>query len=391
MTGSGTPADPYVIYNVNDLQAMENNLAAYYELANDIDASATVGWNGGLGFEPVGDIIWLLPPAGHPFTGHLDGKGYAISSLFINRPATNDIGLFGAAVGATIQNVEMVSLDVTGDDDVGGLAGSLGGCTISDCDISGVVTLNSTLGGMLAGMIYDSSVVSRCYTHGTISHPVGGIADMGGFFGWAGTGASISRCSSDVTVSGVGAYIGGFGGYCSEVVISQCYCTGDVTSDGQTGGFIVTAAFGNGVTARITNCYSRNNVEGAWGTAGFIYSNGNWLNCTLEIENCYTASVLTDTGAPADRRGFFGHTNLGAVSITGCFWDEDVSRATLDAYATGRTTAQMLSRATFTDAGWDPVNTWGFLRGSYPCLRGVTPGCIGRRTAVQTLAATGVT
>jgi hypothetical protein len=56
MTGSGTVGDPYIIYDVTDLQAMINNLAAYYELANDIDASATSGWNGGLGFEPVGAV-----------------------------------------------------------------------------------------------------------------------------------------------------------------------------------------------------------------------------------------------------------------------------------------------------------------------------------------------
>ncbi|MBA7667142.1 hypothetical protein ES703_75227 [subsurface metagenome] len=55
MTGSGTLLDPYVIYDVNDLQAMENDLAAYYELGQDIDASATLGW-GGLGFNPVGEV-----------------------------------------------------------------------------------------------------------------------------------------------------------------------------------------------------------------------------------------------------------------------------------------------------------------------------------------------
>ncbi len=54
MTGTGTLLDPYIIYGVTDLQAMNNSLAAYYELANDIDASATSGWNSGKGFEPVG-------------------------------------------------------------------------------------------------------------------------------------------------------------------------------------------------------------------------------------------------------------------------------------------------------------------------------------------------
>ncbi|GAJ17451.1 unnamed protein product, partial [marine sediment metagenome] len=54
MTGSGTIGDPYVIWDVNDLQDMNLDLAAYYELGQDIDASATVGWNAGQGFIPVG-------------------------------------------------------------------------------------------------------------------------------------------------------------------------------------------------------------------------------------------------------------------------------------------------------------------------------------------------
>ncbi|MBA7633357.1 hypothetical protein ES703_40923 [subsurface metagenome] len=56
MTGSGTAAAPYKIYNVTDLQAIGDNLAAYYELANDIDASATSGWNGGAGSLEVSHI-----------------------------------------------------------------------------------------------------------------------------------------------------------------------------------------------------------------------------------------------------------------------------------------------------------------------------------------------
>ncbi len=36
------------------LQAMENDLAADYELGNNIDASLTSIWNGGLGFDPIG-------------------------------------------------------------------------------------------------------------------------------------------------------------------------------------------------------------------------------------------------------------------------------------------------------------------------------------------------
>ena len=91
-SGSGTVGSPYVITNVTQLQEIENNLTAYYELGNDIDASATSGWNGGLGFDPVGS-------SGTPFIGSLDGKGFKVSGLVIVRNADSFIGLIGKQIG----------------------------------------------------------------------------------------------------------------------------------------------------------------------------------------------------------------------------------------------------------------------------------------------------
>jgi len=63
MTGSGTLLDPYVIWDVNDLQAVRTYDAAYFELGADIDATATAGWYGGLGFEP---LDWPYPQKRQP-------------------------------------------------------------------------------------------------------------------------------------------------------------------------------------------------------------------------------------------------------------------------------------------------------------------------------------
>lgn len=61
MTGSGTFENPYVIRNVVQLQAMEQNLDALYVLGNDIDAS-------GVNFRPVGRekrfLVGNLSPEG---------------------------------------------------------------------------------------------------------------------------------------------------------------------------------------------------------------------------------------------------------------------------------------------------------------------------------------
>ena len=53
--GSGTEQDPYIITNVYELQQINSELDACYELANDIDASDIRYWNGKAGFIPIGD------------------------------------------------------------------------------------------------------------------------------------------------------------------------------------------------------------------------------------------------------------------------------------------------------------------------------------------------
>ncbi len=80
------------ISSIEDLQKIGNEagypLNGQYELAQDIDASDTVNWNGGAGFNPIGNYDY-------PFVGKFDGKEYKITGLYINRPTNNDIGLFG--------------------------------------------------------------------------------------------------------------------------------------------------------------------------------------------------------------------------------------------------------------------------------------------------------
>src|SRR5690606_22748685 len=99
--GSGTQEDPYLIHDVYELQAMKDNLNAHYALAKDIDASATVNWNDGAGFEPIGT-------SSSPFRGSFDGRGHKITGLYINRESTSNVGLFGYADSARIQNVGLV-------------------------------------------------------------------------------------------------------------------------------------------------------------------------------------------------------------------------------------------------------------------------------------------
>ena len=70
------------IASIEDLQKIGNDeaypLDGDYVLTQDIDASETVDWNGGEGFEPIGS-------EDTPFTGVFDGRGHVIDGLAMRR------------------------------------------------------------------------------------------------------------------------------------------------------------------------------------------------------------------------------------------------------------------------------------------------------------------
>jgi len=115
--GDGSETNPYIIEDVWDLQNMSFNLTAYYFLGNDIDANITSTWNGGKGFEPIGNIT-------SPFRGSFDGRGYNITGLYINRPDEDYIGLFGSVGhGGTVHDFDLKDANITGRNYTGTVAG----------------------------------------------------------------------------------------------------------------------------------------------------------------------------------------------------------------------------------------------------------------------------
>ena len=127
-----------------NLQDMNLDLAGDYELSNDIDCSDTATWNpdgggGYYGFDPIGTN------STDPFTGTLDGNNLTIDGLFINRPTTSGVGLFGYTdLSSTINNVGLINVNVTGNTTVGSLAGENNG-NISESYVSGNISLSNDL------------------------------------------------------------------------------------------------------------------------------------------------------------------------------------------------------------------------------------------------------
>ncbi len=342
MRGSGTQADPFIIENLQDLQDVNNDLTAFYELESDIDASATVGWNAGLGFDPIGTIP-------NDFDGNFDGKGFNIINLFINRPLEGQVGLFGSVFGGAtgaIRNVTLENCDITGQDWTGALIGRAAGLpgTIENCHSSGSITGNNDVGGLIGYLLIGCS---SCSSSCNVSESAFSARDFGGLAGLS--QGTVNRCFATGNVNAPTCQsVGGLIGWHGTDLVSDCYARGDVVGDDEVGGFIGT---NNG--GPIDNCYSTGSVSGTTNVGGFCGRNND---------------VITDS-----------------------FWDTETSGMLISDGGTGRTTAQMFTRSTFTDAGWDPVTIWGFFPGSYPCLRGVSLRCSDYLPQPVTLAATGVT
>jgi len=134
------------ITTCTELQNIRNDLAGEYYLANDIDCSGTSGWNGGAGFEPIGN-------GSNNFSGTFDGQGYKITGLYINRCinqwSTGYAGLFGfTGSGSEIKDVGLEQVDVCGCI-VGGLVVYNMGGTITNCYSTGSVIGDTVAGGLV--------------------------------------------------------------------------------------------------------------------------------------------------------------------------------------------------------------------------------------------------
>lgn len=166
-----------LIRNAAQLQAIQNNLAGSYCLANDIDAGSIAN------FVPIGD-------GNNPFTGKLFGNGWVIRNLTIESDA-GYTGLFGAVDHALIQDVGLVNANITGTastSKVGGLVGRVlainGTSEIRRVHVSGRVAATAMAGGIVGQATslaladsWSSAGVSSAgssYAGGAIGQAVGG-------------------------------------------------------------------------------------------------------------------------------------------------------------------------------------------------------------------------
>src|SRR3972149_4320395 len=243
-----------------DLDAVRDNLGGNHTLMNDLD-STTAGYeelagptaNLGKGWQPIGipnyDLIGL--------SGSFDGQGHEIRDLFINRPDEIYVGLFGIVdEGGRIENIGVVTANVTGVEMVGGLVGYNHRGTVNNCYAMGSVNGNEWVGG-LVGSNYGT--VSNSYYSGSVTSDENVVGGLVGYNDNQGT-VSTSYATSSVTGN---RNVGGLVGH-NHGTVSNSYATGTVVGNEWVGGLLGT----NGGT--VNNSYATGNVTGDEYVGGLV-------------------------------------------------------------------------------------------------------------------------
>ena len=307
------PNEPNANYYVSNIWELQNATSdgddwGQYILTNDIDASITQTWNGGLGFEPISPFYgWI----GSESFG--SDKIYTISNLYINRPTETPVGLIGLSTGV-LERIKLDNVTIIGNQYVGALVGQQQ-CDVWECSATNVnVTGNSFVGGLIGR----SAIFSL------------------------NRDSEISNCSVEGKVYG-STFVGGFAGHTSAydkiphvTKIKDCYANVNVTST-HPSGFIDTNYGTN-----ISNCYSSGELN--------------------DLDTVDKYGFVRSSSNSGEYNGY-----ITIPTISNCHYDTDTSGATDTTYANSNTTIEMMQQSTFVN--WDFINSWDIVETyTYPYL-----------------------
>jgi len=325
--GCGTEDNPYLIYTAEHLQAIGGSpwtWDRYFKLMADVDMSGYTGEQ--FNIIGTGYIIYspFDPPivVGTPFTGVFDGNGHTISNFSYNSTGSNHTGLFGTVYGDDAEiwylGLKDANIDAGTGYRIGLLSGNLHGGTIGYCYAEGGSITGTYIIGGLVGYKYGGTV-GGCYSTCSVL----GDSEVGGLVGR---------------------------NHYGSVYIS--YALGSVSGSDTIGGLVGLNDGGN-----IYNSYAKGSVFGDNLIGGLVGHNGG------NIGGCYSVGSVT------------GNTNVGGLVgetdswVSASFWDVNSSGLEISDGGAPKTTAEMQTKSTFTDAGWDFVNTWDICEGTnYPKL-----------------------
>ena len=318
------PEPDQIIYSVNDLNNIKNNLNYFYVLGQDLDLNISP-YNTGDGFISIGSLL-------NPFTGGFDGNGHTIKNLY-----TRQAGLFGYASNSIFNNLILEDINIYYPRPLasGALVGKTNGGIISKIKVNGeIIYLKNSLGtyGGVVGSLYN------------------------GFL-------ELSSFSGNVNVK---EGFGGLVGLISNSFISNCYSSGNLSTHQSSGGLIgkankslIVDSYSNvDINAYMFSKNSPQHIGGISGTSDSWIINSYYAGSIFGAESSYVKCFI---GLRSDD-GVYNNYNDS---------NKCVKRSLL---REGKTTTQMKTQGTFTD--WNFTNIWAInptANNGYPYLRDNPP------------------
>ena len=368
------------ISNRADLETVRNNLSANYHLTQDIDLS-DAEWT------PIGDNA--TGGSASRYTGIFDGQGYVIRNLTITRE-WEYVGLFGAiSDGSIVRNVGLEDLHINASANyAGGISGSTGYSTISNCYSTGSIhtsssssSFSSYVGGITGSSFISATIInsyntssvtassdvaisggiigysfsaaiSNCYNTGVISaasYLSSGGANAGGISGYSYTYSNIPtalfNCYNTGTISAFSAryaYAAGISGYCSyDTTVSSCYNTGNVFAATENP-ISDNRAHAGGISgyshSTINNCYNAGDISAESASDdSFCGSHAGGISAYsyAEIKNCFNTGAVSASSSSSTHRSWSsagGVTSFSSNSdINNCYNAGNLSASSTDA------------------------------------------------------------
>ncbi len=244
------------ISNCTQLQAINDNLNISYRLTASFSCE-------GVEFAPIGDF-------GSPFAGSFNGQNYTVSDLTIVGGSTDNIGIFGATDAATIQNLRLDNIHISGRDDVGGLVGFAN----TDTTITNIRARDLTVSGRdyqggIVGFLLESTMSGSYVMSGSLA----GRYEVGGLLGRMrdSTAMNIAYAGTVDADTWAGGLAGNLFTIYGPNTVTNAYADATITGIDQTGGLFGTM-FNDGASNSciLTNGFFSGSIHGGESSIGSL-------------------------------------------------------------------------------------------------------------------------
>jgi len=193
-------------------------LAAAGAVQNIGTAEAFAAMEPGGNYQLTADITVTAPYA-NEFTGTFDGNGHTVT-LAISGNSDYQALFAKLAAGALVKNT-MVDGEVTGTNNIGGIAGIATNATIIACANKATVAATGRYVGGLVGKGTGLTMTS-CYNQGAVSSTRTRPINMGGIAGYVDGGASVENCYNTGSITGSGKNTAAVVGW-NAATVKSCY------------------------------------------------------------------------------------------------------------------------------------------------------------------------